>query len=113
VGPEEWDSVGKVSPILMAKFDFFPAENGFLLQVQSDLLDDLETIVVVPLILQKQSHKPISRLNPIFVIAGNKYVMETHFVGTVPRKMLKTPNGNLSEKFDEITNALDMLFLGF
>ena len=36
----------------MAKFDFFPdpGSDGYLLEVQSDLLDGLNTRVVVPLI---------------------------------------------------------------
>ena len=97
----------------MAKFDYFANENGYLLQVQSDLLDGLETIVVVPLIVLKDAHTPIRRLNPAFEIDGELFSMETHFIGTVPASLLKTPSGNLSNHFDEIGNALDMLFYGF
>jgi len=57
--------------------------------------------------------KAAKRLNPIFEIKGQKHVMVTQFMAAVPVGILKIPTTNLSDRFDEITNALDMIFLGF
>lgn len=54
----------------MPKFDVFPnpTGNGFLLDVQTDLLSDLNTRVVVPLMPTASAPKPATRLNPTFTI---------------------------------------------
>ena len=99
----------------MAKHDVYvnPKGTGYLLDVQTDLLDALNTRVVVPLIPIGQAPKPAKRLNPIFEIEGEPVVMVTQFLAAVPRALLKTPIQSLSDDFAEITNALDMVFQGF
>lgn len=99
----------------MARYDVFPNPDGrgFLLDVQSDLLDGLNTRVVVPLMSQGSAPKPAKRLNPQFELAGKPYVMVTQFISAVPLSILKTPEANLSAQFSEITVAIDMLTQGF
>ncbi|MEE9429340.1 MAG: CcdB family protein [Paracoccaceae bacterium] len=99
----------------MAKYDVYehPDKSGYLLDVQADLLDQLNTRVVVPLLAKSRAPKPATRLNPEFKLKGKQYVMVTQFIATVPRSILKDPVSNLREEFAEITSAIDMLIQGF
>lgn len=99
----------------MARFDVYPNPSGpgWLIDVQADLLHGLNTRMVVPLLKLDEAPTPARRLNPVFEIAGEKAVMATQFMAAVPLSILKTPLTNLSAHHDEITGALDMLFLGF
>lgn len=40
-------------------------------------------------------------------------VMATHVMGAVPQVAVRSPGGNKSERHDQITRALDFLFLGY
>ncbi len=99
----------------MARYDVYDnaAGNDYLLDVQSDILDAMNTRMIVPLMAAKNAPKPASRLNPVFDINGKRYVMVTQFMAAVPVTILKTPTANFSLHSDQITNALDMLFQGF
>ena len=99
----------------MAKFDVYPgAENDtLLLDVQADLLDALNTRMVVPLMAVGKAPVPAKRLNPVFVIDSTEYVMVTQFMAAVPRSILRDPVANLNDSFEDITSAIDMLIQGF
>ena len=99
----------------MAQYALFgnPAGDGYLLDVQSDLLDDLNVRAVVPLLPQDGAPVAASRLNPVFEIEGAAHVMMTQYIAAVPPAILKAPLGDLWPKADPITAALDMLFHGF
>ncbi|MFK7755278.1 MAG: CcdB family protein [Sedimentitalea sp.] len=99
----------------MAKFDVFPnpSGDGFLLDVQTDLLSDLNTRVVVPLLPKNSAPKPATRLNPVFEVRGEPVVMVTQFLAAVPSGILKAPVATLSEEFEAITSSIDMLMQGF
>lgn len=99
----------------MAKYDVYPdpAGNGYLLDVQSDLLADMNTRVVVPMMLPVDAPVPGRRLNPAFDINGTRHLMVTQYLAAVPFLALGKPVTNLASHFDEITNALDMVFVGF
>ncbi|WP_319544483.1 CcdB family protein [Ruegeria conchae] len=99
----------------MPKYDVFPnpSGDGFLLDVQSDLLSDLNTRVVVPLLPKPYAPKPATRLNPEFMIMDEPVVMVTQFMAAVPTGVLKSPVGNLVDEFEKITVAVDMLMQGF
>ena len=99
----------------MAKYDVFanPNGDGYLLEVQTDLLDDLKTRVVVPMIPYSSHIKTLRRLNPVFTISGKQYFMFTHLIATVPVSRLSEPRTNLARFHDQIVAALEMLFQGF
>ncbi len=99
----------------MAKYDVSPNPNGtgYLLDTQADLLDALNTRVVVPLLPRNDAPLPAQRLNPLFEIEGKTVVMVTQFLAAVPASEIAAPVANLSERFADITNALDMLFQGY
>lgn len=99
----------------MAKYDVCasPGGNSYVIDVQADLLDGLNTRVVVPLRPLAQAPLPARRLNPVFQIGSKPHVMVTQYLAAVPVSELGKPVANLSAHFDEITNALDMVFIGF
>ena len=87
--------------------------NGFLLDVQSDLLSGLNTRVVVPLLEWAHAPTPAQRLNPVFTVDGVEVVMATQFMAAIPEAELKHVVGQLEDEQHEASTALDMLFLGF
>ena len=99
----------------MARYDVYSFSGGtnFVLDVQADLLDDLNTRIVVPLLELSKAPKPAKRLNPTFEFEGVSYVLATQFLAAVPRSELRQPVTNFSNYSDDITNALDMVFQGF
>lgn len=97
----------------MAKYDVYQIDDGYLLDVQASILSDLNTRVMVPLMLPEKAPKPARRLNPVFAIEKQKLLMITQYIATVPKNNLGEPITNLAEHFAEITNALDMLFQGY
>ena len=98
----------------MPKYDVFanPSGDGYLLDVQADLLSDLNTRVVVPLLPTSRAPKPATRLNPIFDFEGQPVVLVTQFMAAVPTGILKIPVGRLDEEFEKVTSAIDMLIHG-
>jgi len=99
----------------MAKHDVYPNPNGsgYLLNVQADLLDGMNTRIVVPLLPMKDAPTPAKDLNPIFNIENNQVVMVTQFLAAVPVSILSNSSANISEQYTEITRALDMAFQGY
>ncbi len=99
----------------MPKYDVYPnpGGSGFVVDVQTDLLDGLATRVVVPLVPTKSAPIPARLLNPVIVIDGDEHVMVTQFLSAVPTSPLGNPVANLAARADDITRALDMLFQGF
>lgn len=98
----------------MARYDVYdsPDSAGYLLDVQADLLDSLNTRVVVPLLPIGAAPTPAKRLNPVFDIQAEQYVMVSQFLSAVPCSILKTPVTNLVQHDTAITGALDMVLTG-
>ena len=97
----------------MARYDLFRDGNDYLLDVQADTLDELNTRVVIPVRRPERAPKPAKRLNPTFRIESQQYLMVTQFLAAVPESALGEAVDNLSQEHDKIIAALDMLFQGF
>ncbi|GLS39642.1 plasmid maintenance protein CcdB [Mesorhizobium tianshanense] len=99
----------------MARYDVFAGrgEGSYLLDVQSDLLDDFGTRAVIPLLPITMSPPPMRKLHPVIEINGRKMVMATHLIATVPAEELGESRLNIARHHDDIVAALDMLFQGF
>lgn len=99
----------------MARYDFYrnAGGEGYLLDVQSDLLEGLNTRVVIPLMPPGIAPIPGRRLNPTVAIGGVDHVIVTQFMSAFTAAELGDPEGNLSRHHDDIVAALDMLFQGF
>lgn len=86
---------------------------GYVVNVQADLLSHLATRTVVPLLSEDTAPKPISELNPVFEILGERYVMVTQAIASIPGYELKGVVASLTNHHDRITRTLDILLLGF
>ncbi|MDX8399989.1 MAG: CcdB family protein [Gallionellaceae bacterium] len=105
----------------MARFEVFRNSGSFaddvpyLLDVQSDLLQGLDTRVVVP--LRRRDRFPASqipqRLTPVFEIEGILCLLETPKLAAVPLRLLQQPVQSLDAEQLAITGTLDFLFQGF
>lgn len=105
----------------MARFDVY-ANMGphahttpFLLDVQSDLLNGLDSRVVVPLrSLERFAEVKIpERLMPLLHVNGTACLMETPKLAAVPQRLLKQSAASLAHDQDLILAALDFLFQGY
>ncbi|EPR16158.1 plasmid maintenance protein CcdB [Sphingobium indicum IP26] len=99
----------------MAKFDVYRQKSGgpCVLDCQADLLSDLNTRLVVPLLPIDRAPKPAARLNPIFEVEGVRFVMVTQFAASVPIREIGEIVQSLGSEADAIGAALDMLIIGF
>ena len=104
----------------MAQFSVYRNKNAhtkadipFLLNVQSDLLDHLETRVVIPLAKAASfGGLPSETLKPIFKIGGERCILLTPMLAGISKKDLGAEAGNLREQSSEIVSALDVLISG-
>lgn len=100
----------------MARFDVHPmprSGHGYLLDVQADLLNQLDTRVVVPLLPEADAPPALKGLNPVFEIEGIRHVMVTQFIATLRAKELGEALLSLDKHHYTITNALDLLLTGY
>lgn len=99
----------------MARFDVYRTRDfdEVLLDCQADVLDDLPTRFVVPLVPASRISRIYERLNPVLSFADGAYVMATQYAATVPVKNLGKRIAALSAEQTVIMNALDMLLTGY
>jgi toxin CcdB len=99
----------------MARFDVYALSERthYVLDVQADYFDHLNTRLVVPLLLAEDAPEPARRLNPRFRIDSRNVIMVTQFMAAIPRAELKQQIANFSQHHDEIVGAIDFLMQGF
>ena len=85
---------------------------GLVLDCQTDLLTDIETRFVVPLVAREQAPAPVRQLNPVFAIEGAEYVMLTQSAAAVRRSELGDEVASLAGYRHQIIEALDFLLTG-
>lgn len=98
----------------MARLDVYKSGNarGLLLDIQSDLLDEFGSRVIVPL-LPAEDMQSVSRLHPVFVINDERYIMSTHLIFAIPVDRLGAKIGSLAQEDLVITSAVDKLLSGY
>jgi toxin CcdB len=104
----------------MAQFDVYLNPNPetkrtipYLLDVQADLLNNLATRVVVPLIAASAMDKAAKHLNPLFSVKRTKVIMSTAELAGVTINSLGDKVCSLKEHRNEIIAALVFLITGF
>ncbi len=98
----------------MARFDVYRLGDGsYVVDCQADLLHNLTTRFVVPLVPIEHVSTPIKRLNPQFRVENQHLVMMTQFAGAVSTHALGTPVQSLDTEHYVISAALDMLIMGY
>lgn len=90
------------------------SEVPFLVDVQSDLLSQLNTRVVIPIYRRSAAKlQSITRLTPEVEIEGEAYLLMTPQVAGIARGELGEPVGTLEDLRAEIIGAIDLLITGF
>lgn len=105
----------------MAQFTVYRNKNPrsraavpFLLNVQSDLLEEMHSRVVIPLTKAGAlTRKPVAHLMPLLEFQGETYVLMTPHLAAISRDDLGPPAGSLVERRDMIISAMDFLLSGF
>jgi toxin CcdB len=100
----------------MARHDVYRDPRGsenLLVCVQSDLFDQFETRMAIPLLPERPHMAPPKKLNPVFTIEERRYILHTQLMLSVPASALRVRVANIEAHRDEITAAMDFLFQGF
>jgi toxin CcdB len=86
----------------------------FLLDVQSDLLSELGTRVVVPLTLATAATRrtAMQTLSPLLAVEGKDYLMVTPQLAGIAARELGPAIADVSEQRPTILAALDLLITG-
>lgn len=99
----------------MARFDVYPSPDrgpGYLLDVQTDFLEGLNTRIVVPLMPPELAPLPGRGLNPLLPVGEESLLMVTQYLASIERRHLRRPIASLASRGDDITRALDVLLTG-
>lgn len=105
----------------MAQFDVYKNNDPrsqkwtpFLLDIQSDILANLATRVVVPLRLYSEEKKRlISKLHPLIEIGDTTYAAIVSELAAIPTAGMDSPVYSVQHARQLITEALDLIFTGF
>ena len=97
----------------MAQFDVYRVRGTLLLDCQSDWLADLPTRLAIPLVKPTRVAMAHARLNPLFDIAGQRFILAPQLAAAIPAKSLGQPIASLAGKHRAIVDALDYLITGF
>lgn len=105
----------------MARFDVYAnlgasaAHIPYVLDVQSDLLSDLNSCLVIPLrrLNTFADMRLPERLSPILQVQGESFMLDTPQLAAIPRKALKSAVYSLASEQSRITAALDFVFQGY
>ena len=105
----------------MARFSIYQNSDDhtkttpYILDVQTDLLNGLNTRVVIPL-RNSDRYQNLSTsqdLMPRFGIQGKDFILDTPRMAAIPSKYLKKEIGNLRDQQHIVIAAIDRLFHGF
>ena len=101
----------------MARFDVYANPEAserkhtpYLIDVQNDYIDTLATRVVIPLRREAVFGPPARNLNPLFVVADDRVILDTAALGAIPVSELRKPVATLRDARQSIQEALDTLF---
>ena len=88
---------------------FFP----YIVDIQNPYISELATRIVIPLgKLQTFKNESMKGLTPEIEYEGEKLLLLTPQITSVPTKTLKKPVGSLSHLRDEIIDAIDFAIMG-
>lgn len=101
----------------MARFDVYAnpdksehRHTPFVLDVQNDHIDAVETRIVIPLRDAQVHGTRLDRIHPLFRIQERDVVLDTPTMATFPRGWLRQPVASLRNEQSQVQDALDTLF---
>ncbi|NRB42282.1 MAG: CcdB family protein [Pseudomonadales bacterium] len=104
----------------MAQFDVYknPSRNTkkaypYIVDIQHELISDIATRMVIPLgRLNHFKNEQMQGLTPDIEYEGEKLLLLTPQIASIPARQLKDPVGSLSHFRDEIISSLDFAITG-
>jgi len=104
----------------MSQFSVYKNENSktkktfpYLLDIQSDLLYQIRTTIVIPLrTYSTVKDQVITKLCPIVEIDGSKYAALTQQLAGIDRTLLGAEVTNISDYRSEFIDAIDLIISG-
>jgi len=104
----------------MAQFDVFENASSrtakqfpYLLEVQSNLFEDSDRSVYIPLVKSDTLKKPDEVLNPELIISGKTVRLFPLDISSAARSTMGVQVGNIRTESDSIVAAMDLLFARF
>ncbi|HEX2839930.1 CcdB family protein [Hyphomicrobium sp.] len=100
----------------MARFDVYRIEGlpHYVVDLQAELLRDLSTRVVVPLVKMGEMEREVAmRLRPCLRVDGADWILNTPELAVVPCTRLSERVANLEDQRDVIVDAIDFLMQGY
>jgi toxin CcdB len=105
----------------MAQFDVYSNMNQntrniypYIMDVQSSLLEALDTRLVIPLIPKAQlSERPINNLIPCIVVNKKEYYVLTPQLAAINKRNLGKIVENCKSERNAIVSSIDFLITGF
>ena len=83
-----------------------------VVDVQTNLLSDLASRLVIPLYPRAPSARLLPRLNPVFSIDSQNYWLGVQDAASVMQRDLSEPITSLAHRRNDIIAALDLLLTG-
>jgi toxin CcdB len=103
----------------MAQFDIYasPGQRSgepvqYLLDLQAEVIEELPTRVVAPLVSPESLGPAMRILNPTVFVQGEPYILLTHLLAAVPVHCLGRQIASAMMQRDEIVRSIDFLFTG-
>lgn len=104
----------------MSQFDVYANTNSatkkaypYIVDLQSSLLDDLNTRIAAPLApFNKLKKQDMKRLTPVIDLEGKTFILLIPQLSAIPASSLKSPIGTLAHMRTEIIDALDLAITG-
>jgi toxin CcdB len=105
----------------MAQFQIYSNNNKstkdvypYLIDVQSQILESLETRLVIPLVLSSVlQNKQITKLTPTISIKGKDHAILTSQMAGISKKHLGSFIVDVSDRRQELISAIDFLISGY
>lgn len=98
---------------MAAQFDLYRMQgDGLVVVLQSDLLDQLRTRVVAPLVPANSVERTMHSLNPTVTLGENLYIVMPQLAATLTLAEMGEKVGSLAMMHDTIVRAVDALLSG-
>ena len=101
----------------MAQFDVFENANSrtvkqfpYLLEVQSNLFEDANRAVYIPLVSERTLKEPDEILNAALTVAGTSVRLFPLDISSALRSAMGKLVGNVQDDSDSVVAAMDLLF---
>lgn len=84
----------------------------YLVVLQSDLVANLRSTIVAPLVGRSEM-VGARQLNPLVTVEGHEYWIAVYELFAIEQRMLGAKVGSVEDQRDALIAAIDFLFIGF